>query len=141
MTSRSTNCESLGQPSGWPSSCQKPSLQSIEHCSWHLLHDSCTSKEQQQRDFKTMGIPVDCCGPSAVELRHRRLLGPVRTILREFEFIPWRAGIMTTGQDEDNARSLSQKKDPMLPKTLMIRHELRVLSQRHVRKQRGQKFQ
>ena len=46
---------------------------------------------------KIMGIPVPCCEPSAVELLHRRTLGPVQTLVLEFEFILW------GGKDHENS--------------------------------------
>ena len=43
-----------------------------------------------------VGIPVPCCDHSAIEL-HRLMLGPVQTLVQEFEFILWGARITITG--------------------------------------------
>ena len=45
---------------------------------------------------KMVGIPVPCCDHSAIEL-HRLMLGPVQTLVQEFEFILWGARITITG--------------------------------------------
>ena len=43
------------------------------------------------------GYSRPCCDPSVVELQIRRSLGPVQTLLREFEFKHWGATITLTG--------------------------------------------
>jgi hypothetical protein len=84
----------------WTRSSNAPTSLSRAQFQSYLLDDGdllAISMGPLQSVPKIVGIPVPCCDPSVVELQIRRSLGPVQTLLRQFEFKHWGATITLTG--------------------------------------------